>query len=286
MLTVTTVDYTFCDTWLTCSVSEIIKEESWFCLSLLFWKLVSFCLVLIRMGFSLWLFFSSLGSRNWRSKTVICSGDSRFRRNSSTFRRSCNGFGCSSPIPDADYGISVPSRSCGRICDDPRLLFGKHLFPSRFSLFSRIFSTFQHVADPVMASARWSPVTMFSCALGLAYMWYRWAYFKFYVNFSSSQNKAEHAITSGVLVTVVSFILGKILLNSSFLACVSLTSSATKHRGGGVYVGISDTGMPLFTYGESFLKKTSRSLLTFCKVSFHPTNLSFCPGNTQRRSRQ
>ncbi|KHJ76116.1 hypothetical protein OESDEN_24265, partial [Oesophagostomum dentatum] len=30
---------------------------------------------------------------------------------------------------------------------------------------------FQHVADPVMAAARWSPVTMFSCALGLAWLW-------------------------------------------------------------------------------------------------------------------
>lgn len=48
-----------------------------------------------------------------------------------------------------------------------------------------------------MAAARWSPVTMFSCALGLAWMWY------------SGQGVAEHAVTSGVLITVVAFMLGE-----------------------------------------------------------------------------
>ncbi|EPB78468.1 hypothetical protein ANCCEY_02428 [Ancylostoma ceylanicum] len=100
---------------------------------------------------------------------------------------------------------------------------------------------FQHVADPVMAAARWSPVTMFSCALGLAWMWY------------SGQGVAEHAVTSGVLITVVAFM----------LASVSLTSaSGPKHRGGEL-IGMSDTGLPLFTYKEAFLQKTSRSLLLF-----------------------
>ncbi|KIH53288.1 hypothetical protein ANCDUO_16587, partial [Ancylostoma duodenale] len=98
-----------------------------------------------------------------------------------------------------------------------------------------------HVADPVMAAARWSPVTMFSCALGLAWMWY------------SGQGVAEHAVTSGVLITVVAFM----------LASVSLTSSSgPKHRGGEL-IGMSDTGLPLFTYKEAFLQKTSRSLLLF-----------------------
>uniref|UniRef100_A0A1I7UT16 Proton-coupled zinc antiporter SLC30A5 n=1 Tax=Caenorhabditis tropicalis TaxID=1561998 RepID=A0A1I7UT16_9PELO len=102
---------------------------------------------------------------------------------------------------------------------------------------------FQHVADPVMAAARWSSVTMFACAFGLSYMWY------------GGQNLDDHALTGGVFITVICFI----------LASISLThSNAPKHRGG-QFVGISNTGLPLFTYGEAFLQKTSKSLMRFIK---------------------
>ncbi|KAK6011725.1 cation efflux family protein, partial [Ostertagia ostertagi] len=128
---------------------------------------------------------------------------------------------------------------------------------------------FQHVADPVMAAARWSPVTMFSCALGLAWLWY------------AGQGLQEHIVTSGVIITVIAFI----------LASVSLTSaSGPKHRGGEL-IGMSDTGLPLFAYKEAFLQKTGRSLVLFFKETlreilansdsrrifwFLCVNLSFC----------
>ncbi|CAO4363664.1 unnamed protein product [Caenorhabditis nigoni] len=106
---------------------------------------------------------------------------------------------------------------------------------------------FQHVADPVMAAARWSSVTMFSCAFGLAYLWY------------GHQNLGDHALTGGVSITVACFI----------LASISLThSNQPKHRGG-QFVGISNTGLPLFTYGEAFLQKTSKSLMRFMKDTLH-----------------
>ncbi|CAD21657.2 Proton-coupled zinc antiporter SLC30A5 [Caenorhabditis elegans] len=106
---------------------------------------------------------------------------------------------------------------------------------------------FQHVADPVMAAARWSSVTMFSCAFGLAYLWY------------GSQNLGDHALTGGVSITVVCFI----------LASISLThSNQPKHRGGH-FVGISNTGLPLFTYGEAFLQRTSKSLMLFMKETLN-----------------
>jgi zinc transporter 5/7 len=31
----------------------------------------------------------------------------------------------------------------------------------------------------------------------------------------------------------------------------------------GMYVGVSDSGNPLYTYGEAFLQKTSRSIFSF-----------------------
>ncbi|CAJ0944393.1 unnamed protein product, partial [Mesorhabditis belari] len=100
---------------------------------------------------------------------------------------------------------------------------------------------FQHVADPVMAAARWSPVTMFSCALTLALIWY--------------SGRATHAVTGGVIVTFFAFMLGSI----------SLTTSSTPRSRGGHFVGISDAGLPLFTHGEAFLQRTSRSMMLFFK---------------------
>ncbi|PAV66759.1 hypothetical protein WR25_10493 isoform E [Diploscapter pachys] len=126
---------------------------------------------------------------------------------------------------------------------------------------------FQHVADPVLAAARWSPVTMFSCAITLAYLWYG--------------PLATHALTSGVVLALVFFI----------GATISLTSSnAPKHKGGH-FVGTSEHGMPLFEVGEAFLQRTSKSFLLFFKETLHEilansdsrkifyflcVNLSFC----------
>ncbi|VDO61431.1 unnamed protein product [Heligmosomoides polygyrus] len=122
------------------------------------------------------------------------------------------------------------------------LLFVATVFVMVFDFYAENVC-FQHVADPVMAAARWSPVTMFTCALSLAYVWY------------SGQGLEEHSVTSGVIITVAAFI----------LASVSLTSSSSpKHRGGEL-IGMSDTGMPLFAYKEAFLQKTSRSLILFFK---------------------
>ncbi|WKX92332.1 hypothetical protein Q1695_010396 [Nippostrongylus brasiliensis] len=121
------------------------------------------------------------------------------------------------------------------------LLFTATVFVMVFDFYAESIC-FQHVADPVMAAARWSPVTMFSCALGLAWAWY-------------SGDGEAHAVTSGVIITVIAFI----------LASVSLTSSsAPKHRGGEL-IGMSDSGMPLFAYKEAFLQKTSRSIILFFK---------------------
>ncbi|VDP22639.1 unnamed protein product [Heligmosomoides polygyrus] len=102
---------------------------------------------------------------------------------------------------------------------------------------------FQHVADPVMASPRWSPVTMFTCALSLTYVCY------------SGQGLEEHSVTSGIIITV----------SASILASVSLTSSSSLKCRGGELIGMSDTGIPLFAYKEVFLQKTSRSPILFFK---------------------
>uniref|UniRef100_A0A1I7YXP8 Proton-coupled zinc antiporter SLC30A5 n=1 Tax=Steinernema glaseri TaxID=37863 RepID=A0A1I7YXP8_9BILA len=105
---------------------------------------------------------------------------------------------------------------------------------------------FQHVADPVMAAARWSPITMFWCALTLAWMWYQP---------SVDAVVVSHALSGGVVVTVISFTI------ASFV----LTSPNTSKSRGGHFVGMSDNGLPLYTYGEAFLQRTSRSMLLFFK---------------------
>ncbi|VDO19829.1 unnamed protein product [Heligmosomoides polygyrus] len=110
---------------------------------------------------------------------------------------------------------------------------------------------FQHVADPVMASARWSPVTMFTCALSLTYVCY------------SGQGLEEHSVTSGVIITVSASIP---VHSANFSASVSLTSSSSLKCRGGELIGMSDTGIPLFAYKEVFLQKTNRSPILFFKV--------------------
>ncbi|VDP46059.1 unnamed protein product [Heligmosomoides polygyrus] len=80
---------------------------------------------------------------------------------------------------------------------------------------------FQHVADPVMASARWSPVTMFTCALSLTYVCH------------SGQGLEEHSVTSGVIITVSASILGAtclILLLKAFLDLRSMMGNVRRQR--------------------------------------------------------
>ncbi|VDM43855.1 unnamed protein product [Toxocara canis] len=130
---------------------------------------------------------------------------------------------------------------------------------------------FQHVADPVMASARWSPVIMFSCAFALASLWYS----------GDHHIPGSHALSGGVLVTLICF----------SIASFALTSSSAPRSRGGHYVGLSDSGVPLYTYGEAFLQKTSRSMMLFIRETlaeilsssdsrrifwFLCANLSFC----------
>ncbi|TKR92830.1 hypothetical protein L596_007402 [Steinernema carpocapsae] len=105
---------------------------------------------------------------------------------------------------------------------------------------------FQHVADPVMAVARWSPITMFWCALTLAWLWYEP---------TVDSIVGSHALSGGVVVTVIAF----------SIASYVLTSTTTKKSHAGHFVGLSDSGAPLYTYGEAFLQRTSRSMLLFFK---------------------
>ncbi|VDD87358.1 unnamed protein product [Enterobius vermicularis] len=159
-------------------------------------------------------------------------------------------------------------------------VFGKNFIESYLALFVLLFTAalfvmvfdfytesacFQHVADPVMAAARWCPVIMFSCAFFLAWMWYT----------PDHHEIGSHALSSGVVLTLCCFT----------IASFALTSSS------GHYVGLSDTGLPLYTYGEAFLQKTSRSMALFIKDTlaeilansdsrrifwFLCANLSFC----------
>uniref|UniRef100_A0A0K0DS87 Proton-coupled zinc antiporter SLC30A5 n=1 Tax=Strongyloides stercoralis TaxID=6248 RepID=A0A0K0DS87_STRER len=102
---------------------------------------------------------------------------------------------------------------------------------------------FQHVPDPVNASARWSPITMFLCSLILAYVWYQ--------PFESMVGM--HMISGGVVVTVFLFCCASYLLTNQY----------TQKSHGGYFIGLSPSGAPLFTTGEAFLQKTSRSAWLF-----------------------
>ncbi|GMT00739.1 hypothetical protein PENTCL1PPCAC_22913 [Pristionchus entomophagus] len=126
---------------------------------------------------------------------------------------------------------------------------------------------FQHVADPVMGAARWSPVTMIVSSLFLASLYY-----------PPGEN---HPLTGAVLFTSGVFSLG----------CISLTWSSPRRNGAGQLIGMSDQGMPLYAYGEAFLQRKSKSLLLFANETlaeilsnsdsrrifwFLLVNLSFC----------
>lgn len=90
-----------------------------------------------------------------------------------------------------------------------------------------------------MAAARWSPITMFSCALILAWL-----------SDSSSTTMliGQHGLSAGVIITLICFCAASYLLT---------TSNTTKSRGGH-FVGMSESGLPLYIYGEAFLQRTSR----------------------------
>lgn len=103
---------------------------------------------------------------------------------------------------------------------------------------------FQHVADPVMAIARWSPITMFLASLFIAWFW-----------LEGAAMGHGHAISAGILITAACFC----------IASYVLTSQNSPRSMGGHFIGISEDGMPLYTHGEAFLQKTSRSLLRFCR---------------------
>ncbi|KAH7728466.1 Cation efflux protein [Aphelenchoides avenae] len=57
---------------------------------------------------------------------------------------------------------------------------------------------FQHVRDPVLASARWSPITMFSCSLLISWLWYE----------NTVVGLGGHPLSGGVVITVVCFCIG------------------------------------------------------------------------------
>ncbi|KAI6203236.1 hypothetical protein M3Y94_00533100 [Aphelenchoides besseyi] len=98
---------------------------------------------------------------------------------------------------------------------------------------------FQHVADPVLATARWSPITMFICSLVLSWVWY---------GGGSMMESGDHPASFGVAIAVLLFC----------LASHSLTSAKAQRSRAGVFVGTSESGNPLYTYGEAFLQKTSK----------------------------
>uniref|UniRef100_A0A0N5AY42 Proton-coupled zinc antiporter SLC30A5 n=1 Tax=Syphacia muris TaxID=451379 RepID=A0A0N5AY42_9BILA len=123
----------------------------------------------------------------------------------------------------------------------PKRLYSLINVSSAFILtpFAILFFIFgKHVADPVMASARWSPIIMFISSFLLAWMWYT----------PDHHEVGTHALSSGVVLT----------LFFSMIASFALTSSSAPRSRGGHYVGLSDNGLPLYTYGEAFLQKTSR----------------------------
>uniref|UniRef100_A0A915EHN9 Uncharacterized protein n=1 Tax=Ditylenchus dipsaci TaxID=166011 RepID=A0A915EHN9_9BILA len=102
---------------------------------------------------------------------------------------------------------------------------------------------FQHVADPVMAVARWSPIVMFSSSLLISWIWYE----------NSIASAGAHAISGGVVITVIFF------SAASFI----LTSPNSPRSRAGHFVGISEEGMPLYTHGEAFLQRTSKYVSSY-----------------------
>ena len=101
---------------------------------------------------------------------------------------------------------------------------------------------FDRMPQPVMVAARWAPVTIYTWAFLLSWMYY-------------PVGPEGHSISSGVLVTIIAFSL------ASFI----LTKPSSTNARSGKYVGLSDEGKPLFIYGEAYLQRASQSFFKFCK---------------------
>uniref|UniRef100_A0A1I8BM21 Proton-coupled zinc antiporter SLC30A5 n=1 Tax=Meloidogyne hapla TaxID=6305 RepID=A0A1I8BM21_MELHA len=112
-----------------------------------------------------------------------------------------------------------------------------------------------HVSDPVMAIARWSPITMFLASLLITWLWI------------DGTTIGSHTISAGSLIAVACFC----------LASYVFTSQDSPRSMGGHFIGISEEGMPLYTHGEAFLHKTSRlfQCITFSKSYFSSSLLHF-----------
>uniref|UniRef100_A0A915N1Y3 Proton-coupled zinc antiporter SLC30A5 n=1 Tax=Meloidogyne javanica TaxID=6303 RepID=A0A915N1Y3_MELJA len=146
--------------------------------------------------------------------------------------------------------------SIGSYFEFPLLLFMATAFVMIVDFYAEHIC-FQHVADPVMAIARWSPITMFLASLLITWLW---------VDGSAT---GSHTISAGSLIAVACFCLA---------SCV-FTSQDSPRSMGGHFIGISEEGMPLYTHGEAFLHKTSRSLLHF----FHETITEILANSDSRR---
>uniref|UniRef100_A0A915P721 Proton-coupled zinc antiporter SLC30A5 n=1 Tax=Meloidogyne floridensis TaxID=298350 RepID=A0A915P721_9BILA len=146
--------------------------------------------------------------------------------------------------------------SIGSYFEFPLLLFMSTAFVMIVDFYAEHIC-FQHVADPVMAIARWSPITMFLASLLITWLW---------VDGSAT---GSHTISAGSLIAVACFC----------LASYVFTSQDSPRSMGGHFIGISEEGMPLYTHGEAFLHKTSRSLLHF----FHETITEILANSDSRR---
>uniref|UniRef100_A0A914XFY1 Proton-coupled zinc antiporter SLC30A5 n=1 Tax=Plectus sambesii TaxID=2011161 RepID=A0A914XFY1_9BILA len=121
---------------------------------------------------------------------------------------------------------------------------------------------FQHVTDPVTTAARWCPMIMFVGSAALAYVWWYTpttvTVISPMIDLADGQAAAqviEHGLNSSVFVTLVFFI----------IASFALTSPHQPRARAGQFVGFSNSGLPLYDYGDDFLQRTSRSILLFVK---------------------
>ncbi|CAK5095985.1 unnamed protein product [Meloidogyne enterolobii] len=158
--------------------------------------------------------------------------------------------------PFAVLSLVLSSSSIGSYFEFPLLLFMSTAFVMIVDFYAEHIC-FQHVADPVMAIARWSPITMFLASLLITWLW---------VDGSAT---GSHTISAGSLIAVACFC----------LASYVFTSQDSPRSMGGHFIGISEEGMPLYTHGEAFLHKTSRSLLHF----FHETITEILANSDSRR---
>lgn len=142
--------------------------------------------------------------------------------------------------PLAVLALVLSSSSINSFFEFPLLLLMSAAFVMIVDFYAEHIC-FQHVSDPVMAIARWSPITMFLASLLITWLWI------------DGTTIGSHTISAGSLIAVACFC----------LASYVFTSQDSPRSMGGHFIGISEEGMPLYTHGEAFLHKTSRSLLHF-----------------------